>query len=415
MNHRIFALLIISSLILAACHWRDDAKAKDETIDETIEVTEETVQTLAQSNNQFALELYDVLADAEGNLFFSPYSISSAFTMAYAGAAGETADQMAKTLHHQLSGPTLYRSYAALDRDLKTTASESVKLHIANRLWGQTGYNFIPHYLEVTRQYFGAELKTLDFKQQTEQARITINQWIEDQTAEKITNLMPPGSLTEDTRLVLTNAIYFKANWAEQFAPDQTNDAPFYLPSDEPTTVPMMFQEHRYPYLNLPELQVLELPYAGRELVMTVLLPSREAGLATLEAKMTDAWLRDLFDALRPTKVQIWLPRFKMETKYDLAPPMQQLEMRLPFSDKANFSGMNGERNLFLSAAVHKAYVDVNEEGTEAAAATGISVGITAVQLDPIQFRADHPFVFLIRHRPSGAILFIGRLDNPSR
>lgn len=372
---------------------------------------------IVKGNNHFATDLYAHLKDkTSGNLFFSPYSISTALAMTYAGAAGETRRQMAQVLHFTVSEQELHQAMARLRENLLVDSKKGYQLRVANRLWGQKGYEFLPEFLQTTRSGYGAELGVLDFAQATEPARREINAWVEQQTEEKIKDLLAPGVLDPSTRLVLTNAIYFKGNWQEQFEKDATEDAPFHVSADREVTVPMMHQTERFGYRAADGLQILEMPYAKGELSMLVLLQKEIEGLPRLEKKLTQANLQEWTKGLRRQKVIVYVPRFKMTSQFGLKDTLQAMGMRLAFEPgKADFSGMSRSDELFISAVIHKAFVDVNEEGTEAAAATGVAVAATAapVQEEPPVFRADRPFVFMIRDNRTGSIVFMGRVVNP--
>jgi len=372
---------------------------------------------VVDGNNHFATDLYARLKDkTSGNLFFSPYSISAALAMTYAGAAGETQKQMADVLHFTVPESELHQAMARLRENLLADMKKGYQLRVANRLWGQRGYEFLSEFLQTTRKDYGAELAVLDFSRNTEAARQEINAWVERQTENKIKDLLAPGVLDPSTRLVLTNAIYFKGNWQEKFEKDATKDAPFNVSADKEVTVPMMHQTESFGYRATGDLQVLQLPYAKGELSMVVLLPKAIEGLSGLEKKLTheslDRWMKEL----RPQKVIVYLPRFKMTSQFGLKDTLQAMGMTLAFGEKAVFSRMSRSEQLFISAVVHKAFVDVNEEGTEAAAATGVIMAPTAAPFRPEEppvFRADHPFLFLIRDNGTGSILFMGRVTNP--
>jgi serine protease inhibitor len=369
----------------------------------------------AKDNNAFALDLYGQLREHDGNLFFSPESISTALAMTYAGARGPTAEQMASTLHFSLGQERLHPAMAALLHDLYAEReTKGYQLHTANALWGQKGIPFLPEFLRLVKDNYGAGLNEVDFRNATEQARQTINAWVEKQTNDKIKDLIAKRVLRPDTELVLTNAIYFKGDWASPFKKERTHDAPFQISADEKVSVPLMEQTARFPYLDADTFQALELPYAGNDLSMAVLLPKKADGLAALEQRLTEANVRDWLAKLRPNEVRVALPRFKVESEFDLARTLQAMGMRQAFTPGAEFSGMDGRRDLFISAVLHKAYADVNEEGTEAAAATAVLMSRAAARINPV-FRADHPFVFLIRDTRSGSILFLGRVVNPSK
>ena len=372
--------------------------------------TEPTSTPVVQGNNQFATDLYVRLKDkTSGNLFFSPYSVSAALAMTYAGAAGETGKQMAEVLHFTVPEPQLHEAMARLSSSLLADTKKGYQLRVANRLWGQKGYEFLPEFLQTTRRYFGAELGIVDFAQSTEAVRQEINQWVEKQTEEKIKELLAPGVLDPRTRLVLTNAIYFKGDWQKKFNKKTTKDAPFHLSADKEVMVPMMRQTEQFGYLAVDDLQVLEMAYAHGELSMIVLLPKEFGGLPQLEKKLIQASLQEWTKGLRRQKVIVYVPRFKMTSQFGLKDTLQAMGMILAFDDqKADFSRMSRGEGLYISAVIHKAFVDVNEEGTEAAAATG-RLGESPTPV----FQADHPFVFLIRDNRTGSILFMGRVVNP--
>ena len=389
---------------------------------------------IVEGNNKFALELYAKLRAREGNLFFSPYSISTALAMTYAGARGQTEAQMARVLHFPtvtklIGGPDgglmalpgwererFARAFGRIIKELNARGEKGgYELSVANALWGQKGYGFLEDFLELIKTNYDGRLSEVDFAKATEAARKTINTWVEKKTRNKIKDLIPKGVLNQLTRLVLTNAIYFKGNWASQFKKDRTQDAPFTLAGGEKVDVPMMNQTAEFNYMETEDFQGLELPYVDDELSMIILLPKRVDGLAEFEKTLTLKNLSKWLARLRKRKVIVSVPKFKMTSQFRLADVLKAMGMTDAFvPDVADFSRMNGKRDLFIWAVIHKAYVDVNEEGTEAAAATGVVVGITSVMPGRIPvFRADHPFLFLIRDNHSGSILFIGRAMNP--
>jgi serpin B len=383
--------------------------------------TDANVASAVESSNQFALDLYAKLASGSGgNLFFSPQSISTALSMTYVGARGETAQQMEKVLHLDLAPDNLAVAQAALIKQLNEAGRSGMyQLSVANRLWGQQGYTFLDGFLKTLHDDYQADLQQLDFKTQPEQARQTINNWVEQATQGKIKDLIPEGLLNSMTRLVLTNAVYFKGNWKSQFQPQATKPTPFFLSTNQQVDVPLMHQtEHcrfgKFALAGQSGLEVLELPYKGDELSMIVLLPSEIDGLAALEKQLSVDNLKQWTTKLAQPEVKIWLPKFKLSAEFQLGDVLSALGMPQAFSpDKADFSGMDGKQDLYISAVVHKAYVDVNEEGTEAAAATGVGVTAMAAPIRQLEFKADHPFLFLIRDNQSGCILFIGRVTDP--
>jgi len=367
-------------------------------------------------NNRFALELYARLKAQKGNLFCSPYSISTALAMTHGGARGETAAQMAKTLHFNLPQDRLHPAFAAIMGDLNKAGKKGdYELSVANALWVQQGYEMLEAFLELTQKHYAAGLQQVDFKGATEAARKTINTWVEKQTKDKIKELIKPGVLDAMTRLVLTNAIYFKGKWASPFKEDATKDEPFTLADGTKPDVPMMHQTEKFKYMENKGFQALEMPYAGDRLAMTIFLPTQPDGLAEFERTLTVKDLTRWLSKLRQQKVIVAVPKFKMTCEYRLDEVLAAMGMPAAFSGAADFSGMTGNRDFQIGAVLHKAFVDVNEEGTEAAAATAVVMKATAappMQKPPV-FRADHPFVFMIRDVKAKSILFIGRVANP--
>jgi serpin B len=373
--------------------------------------------SIVQGNNKFALELYGRLNDTQGNLFLSPYSISTALVMTYAGARGTTAEQMAKTL--QFPGKTgneqFHKDFGDIIKQLNSTGEKGgFELVVANALWGQKDYKFLSEFLSLVRTNYGGDLQQVDFAKQTEDARKTINGWVENKTKDKIKELLKPGVLDSRIRLVLTNAIYFKGKWASQFKPELTKDAPFTLLSGEKTSAPMMNQKSDFGYMETDTIQALELPYVNNDLSMVILLPKKLNGVKDLEKELTSDNLAGWLGKMRKREVQVFVPKFKTTSEFSLAETLGAMGMPEAFTTRADFSGMTGSRDLFISAVVHKAFVNVDEEGTEAAAATGVVMKLTSVGAPPTVFRADHPFVFLIRDNQTGSILFMGRMMNPS-
>ncbi|HZZ26580.1 MAG TPA: serpin family protein [Pirellulales bacterium] len=371
-----------------------------------------------ESGNQFALDLYGQLAAADGNLFFSPQSISSALAMTYTGAGGDTAAQMAKVLHLGGSPDAVAAGEAALMQRLNDAGKRGLyQLSVANRLWGAQGFHFLNGFLKTLHENYQADLQQLDFSH-AQQAAQTINDWVAQATRDKIKDLISASALGPMTKLVLTNAVYFKGKWESPFKPTLTQPAPFTLSSGKQVTVPLMFLDSRMRYGEFDvgsnaALQVLELPYTKGELSLVALLPKSTDGLAGLEKQLTSDNLKKWTSGLQERPINIWLPKFKLSTQLELGEVLSKLGMPLAFSAEADFSGMDGKHDLFISAVVHKAYVDVNEEGTEAAAATGVVMRALAMPPPPLHFRADHPFVFLIRENATGSILFLGRVTDP--
>jgi len=374
---------------------------------------------LVEGNSAFAFELYQALREEGGNLFYSPYSISLALAMTYAGANGETAQQMADTLQFILDQDSLHPAINWLDAELAKRGEgaegkdgEGFRLNIVNAIWGQKDYEFLPAFLDVLAENYGAGLRILDFMTETEKSRLTINDWVSDQTEGRIEDLIPQGAINELTRLVLTNAIYFNAAWAYPFDEEMTADGLFYLLDGEQVRVPMMKQTESFAYTEGEGYQAVELPYDGDELSMVILLPEAgkfEAFEEGLQAQQVDAIISDL----QPTQVTLTMPQFEFDSEFSLKDTLAGMGMPIAFSSGADFSGMTSKPELFISDVMHKAFVAVDEAGTEAAAATAVIVGLTAVPEPPVEVTIDHPFIFLIRDIETGAILFVGRVLNP--
>jgi serpin B len=376
--------------------------------------------TLSAGNSAFAFDLYRALSQRDGNLFYSPYSISLALAMTYAGARGETAQQMASALHWTLAPERLHPAFNWLDLQLaqrgqgaKGKDGQGFRLNIVNAIWGQRGYPFLPDFLDTLAENYGAGLRVLDFQMAAEPARVTINNWVDEQTEGKIKNLIPPGAIDALTRLVLTNAIYFNAAWAQSFDKNATVDGAFTLLDGRQVNVPMMRQTESFNYAKGNGYQAIELPYDGRQLSMLILLP--DAGqFDTFEASLNAVQIDAIVKALSPRQMTLSMPRFKIESSFGLDETLRDLGMRDAFlPGTADFSGMTGNHDLFIGAVIHKAFVSVDEAGTEAAAATAVIMRASAMPVEPLKVNVDRPFVFLIRDIETGTILFVGRVLNP--
>lgn len=373
---------------------------------------------LAASNNALGIDLYRKLAGKPGNLALSPASISFALTMTYAGAARETAAEMKRTLHLNGSMEETVDSAAKLSSALQDPKNPG-KLRIANRLFGQKDYAFRQDFLERNRASFGAPLASLGFKQEPEAARRQINGWVEQQTEKNIKDLLPAGVITSDTRLVLVNAIYFLADWAMPFDKGYTRSANFAAPAGA-RSVPTMNNELSAPYANVDGHQVLQLGYKGEQMAMTLVLPKAGSSLADLESTLSQELLGRWTSALKPQYLRVALPKFKLSPQepVSLKSALAELGMASAFDpDAADFSGIS-ERNaepLYIHEVVHKAMVAVDEKGTEAAAASAVIMGDEGAPAEPeVEFIADRPFLFLIRDLRSGAVLFMGRVEDPT-
>lgn len=368
-------------------------------------------------NTAFAQDLWQRLRVVKGNVFFSPASISAALAMTHAGARGDTAKQIAKVFHFDaVPASDLHAAQGSLLARLGSTSPDSPQLAIANRLWSQKGMTLGADFQKTAKDHYGAGVEPLDFDKAPNPSRITINNWVASHTNDKIKDLLAPGVINSDTRLVLTNAIWFKGKWATAFDKSATRDEPFATPAGS-KKVPTMHATMKARYGETKDATVAELPYLskdpGRKLSMVVVLPKDKDGLAKLEAApQIDAWVA----SLGPAKVNVALPRFKTTQQMSLGDTLQAMGMPDAFDGaKANFKGIHPSIPLWISNVIHKAYVDVNEEGTEAAAATAVVIGTESAAVEIIRtFTVDRPFAFFIRDEGTGAILFLGRIQDPT-
>ncbi|XP_078686719.1 leukocyte elastase inhibitor-like isoform X10 [Branchiostoma floridae x Branchiostoma belcheri] len=374
------------------------------------------MEQLSAANTEFALSLYRQLCGDSGNVFFSPYSISVALAMTSLGARGSTEAAMKGTLcYKDMSNDVLHSTFSTLHQQLY--ASDKYTLQTANRLYGEQTYSFLQDFLNATRKNYGAELASVDFKGAAEQVRGTINKWVEEQTKDKIKDLIPAGAVDAMTRLVLVNAIYFKGNWDKQFKAEMTQDMDFNINNNEKVKVPMMKMEEKFNYGEFQDqkFRVLELPYVEKELSMLIFLPDEVEGIRNLESALTATTLQTVSSQMYSTKVNLMLPRFKLEQDFSLGETLKKMGMGEAFSDGADFSGMSAAADLFISEVVHKAFVEVNEEGTEAAAATGVFMLGCSMPAPPTStwFIVNRPFMFFIRDNHTNSFLFCGKLQTP--
>lgn len=370
------------------------------------------VNGVVTGNTAFAFDLYSKLGAAAGNQFFSPYSVSAALAMTSCGAANATLEEMVRVLHLPADQAEAQAGMAALTKQLlDAAASGGYELRIANALWGQSGFAFQREFLAQVKANYGAGFQTVDYRK-PEAARQQINRWVEAQTKDKIKDLFQAGTIDADTRLVLANAIYFKGKWANEFKPSATYDAPFFSGTQSAKT-PTMHQKSRFGYAEGDDWQLLEMRYKNCSLAMDVILPRAKDGLAELERKFNPAWLTEALGVIKSEEVNVSLPKFKTTIDYNLTDTLSSMGMARAFSrSEADFSRMSTAERLMIGVVVHKAFIDVTEEGTEAAAATGVEMTLAAapVQKPPKVFNADHPFFFAIRDTATGSLLFSGRL-----
>ncbi|CAH1244689.1 SERPINB9 [Branchiostoma lanceolatum] len=370
---------------------------------------------LADINSEFALELYKALhKDHPENIFFSPFSISTCLAMTYLGARNDTAQQMSRVLRfHKMDASDLH----VLFHDLLTQLHHSDRpytLKTANRLFGQNSFEFAQKFLDETSRHYRAQLAPVDFHGNTESARQSINNWVEEQTQNKIQDLLAPGTVTPATMLVLVNAIYFKGSWERKFDESRTRLGTFHVSRDEKVEVPMMHQQGRFKLAYDEDLncQILEMPYQGKHLSMLFVLPEKMDALSTIETSLTPDLLRRWQKSMDEVSTMVQIPKFKLVHDFVLNEKLADMGMTDLFNmADADLSGITGSRDLHVSQVIHKAFVEVNEEGSEAAAAT--AVNMMKRSLDGETFFADHPFLFLIRDNDSNSILFLGRLVRP--
>ncbi len=425
----LYPIILTTVILTSACSQevamdKNQKKVLESQIERVLDpaVPAEDFSALVDDSADFALDFYQYASRQNGNLFYSPYSISSALAMAYGGAGGRTALEMADTLHFSLPQERLHPAFNRLDlllnQGIETENGESqpFQLDVANAIWGQAGHSFKQEYLDLLALNYGAGLRLVDFVNNAGTAREDINRWVSDKTQEKIQDLIPSGGINSSTRLVLANAIYFKADWLNPFANSKTHDAPFTLLDGDEIQVSMMEFEDPVllPYFAGEGFQAVELPYVGDEVSMLVLMPERET-FDTFETELDRDQLNLVLNGLSPIKVRLFFPKFRFTSEYELTGILSDLGMPSVFcSGSPDFSGMDDEGQLCIGGVYHKAFVAVDEKGTEAAAATALVMKALAM-IDPdvqiISF--DHPFIFLIRHKTSGAILFAGRMLNP--
>lgn len=376
---------------------------------------QENVQEIAQQNNLFAFDLYQKIAsEKDGNIFFSPFSISTALAMTYAGADGATATEMAQTMRFK-NGANFHADFGKYLNQLNKNANGNIELRIANKIWGEKQFAFKNSFLNLLKSDYNSPLKPMDFKNKPEESRLTINHWVEEKTENRIKDLLPQGSVHTDTRLVITNAIYFKGDWMYQFDKKQTKDKKFYLDNGDVKKVPFMHLKGAFSYGQTTNYQMIKLPYKGAKQSMVVVLPAEGVSIEKVGSQINHQSFSALTQGYMP-EVDLALPKFKLTQPMSLGSVLQKMGMIQAFTNRANFSNMATSNNLAISEVFHKAFVQVDEEGTEAAAATAVVVVLTstnAPEPKPIQFRANRPFLFYIIDDETQAILFMGRITEP--
>ena len=415
------ACIILACTFMAGCTAPDDGPVEPPA---ATPAATESVEDVVAANNLFAYDLYHMLSSdeqyANHNLFFSPYSISTALALTYEGAEGKTADEIQAVFHFPVDDTVRQDGYAGLIAGLNRPDA-AYTLTTANALWAEETYPFLPEYIETAERSYAAEVMNLDFISAPEESRQTINRWVEEQTNDRIQDLIPAGVINPLTRLVITNAVYFKGTWVLQFDENETHPAPFRTEQGASVTVDMMQrtdEDALYSYAETDDLQILGMPYeheSGKALSMLVLLPKGD-DIPVAQAALGTEELGDAIASMESERVKVFFPKFTLETTYFLPETLAAMGMPTVFGFDADLSGMDGTTMLYISDVIHKAFVDVGEEGTEAAAATAVVVQLkSVVEEEPVTvFRADHPFIFLITDDETGTILFMGRMLDPT-
>jgi serpin B len=413
-------VLVLLPILLSACGPSASLAKSNLPRITSPDASADDIRTLTDANNAFAIDLYQSLRSEDGNLIYSPYSISLALAMTYAGARGETESQMAQTLHF-LPQNELHSALNALDLELATRGEAQSKdetplqLNIANAVWAEQTFPFLQEYLDLIAQNYGAGIQLADFIQQHEAVRKEINDWVSNETNDKIQNLIPEGVLDPSTKMVLANAIYFKADWMHQFNPNDTHDAPFHLLDASDVQVEMMSQSlFGIPYAQGDGYQAIELAYQGENAAMDIIVPD-EGNFSEFESTLTAEKLNEILTSMQPNaSIELGVPKFSFSADFDLKERLTAMGMPDAFDpERADFSGMTGGRDLYIDTVLHKAFVAVDEKGTEAAAATAVIMSPTSAMLSDVTLTIDRPFIFVIRDLPSGQILFVGRVLNP--
>jgi serpin B len=421
MKKIVFPILLTAVLLFSGCStptYGQELKSDKPRLNSNASPAD--IAQLVGDNTEFAIALYQLLKEHDGNLIYSPHSISEALAMTYGGARNETEKQMAAALRFNLSQAQLHAAFNALDAALasrgqgaKGKDDQPFSLKVVNAIWGQKDFSFKTEYLDLLAQNYGAGLRILDFIKSPEESRKTINDWVAKETEQRIKDLIPQGSVNELTRLVLTNAVYFNGGWLTPFDKALTRDGSFFLLNGQKVTVPMMYQSETMGYSSGPGYQAVELKYDGGELSMVIVLP--DAGtFKTFENGLDGTALETIIGGLKSNYVNLTMPKFEFDSSFGLKSALSGLGMPIAFTDSADFSGMDGKTDLQIQDVVHKAFISVDEAGTEAAAASGVVVGTTSMPVDQATVTLDHPFIFLIRDIVTGAIVFTGRVTDPS-
>ena len=432
-----FSFLVVTIFLMSACNDDKNESVNPSKNDSELLASSETrmlnpvnteneLKLFVTDNNAFAIDLYHAISDEDENLFFSPYSISVAMAMTWAGARNRTETRMADTMQFNFLQDKLHSLFNELDLDLNSrnqndpgNSDKYLKLNISNEVWGQKDYSFLETYLDTLMINYGAGIRLVDFIKDPQQARNTINDWVAEQTENRIEELLSQNDVTNLTRLVLTNTIYFNASWAIPFDPDETYNGVFYLENGTAVTVPMMIPrvgigengEH-YAAIDGPDYQAVELPYYGGNFSMVIIIP--DSGLFGAFEQNLDSVIYEIIDNLEVQEVMLRMPRFECESRFNLSDTLSEMGMPEAFTGAADFSGMDGTLSLFIGKVIHQASITLDEAGTEAAAATAVVMNYgTGLPNNPLEITINRPFIYLIRDNQTGTILFLGRVKNP--
>ncbi|HQI70093.1 MAG TPA: serpin family protein [Bacteroidales bacterium] len=408
-----FTAGLISLVLLCAC------KTNKNSMNSTSSPSDEgsSVVNITENNNRFAFDLYKNIGAKPENMLYSPYSISSALAMTYTGARGNTEKQMGAVMHFSPNSLDFNNQNNARLKEINALNDGStLNTYTANSIWAQKDFKFKESFIGALKDSYLSSLHTVDFIKETEQSRLLINKWVETETKEKIKDLIQPGLIDYLTRMVLVNAIYFKADWETAFDETLTKKMTFY--PDETTQVPcdFMFAERDFGFYEQENgLKAIEIPYSKGKMSMLVILPKDKNGIFGITKETGPDWYNMINTSLVKKKVKLWLPKFKTTSEFELSEVLQQMGMKEAFSDNADFSGMTGKKDLKISKVIHKAFVEVNESGTEAAAASAVVMRVKSMPANQPEFRADHPFLFIIKENTQNRILFIGNIFNPAK
>jgi serpin B len=375
------------------------------------------IDNLAESNNLFAIDLFKQIQTKSENLICSPYSIGTVLAMIYTGSGGRTATEMSQVLYFPAPELLDPAESGMKDHILATDTMPGTDMRLANAIWAQEDFKFSPAYLTRIERFYDAPLNLMDFinASNREKSRIEINRWVEEKTNDRIRNLIQPGILDASTRMVLTNAIYFNGSWMFPFEKRSTSQALFHVSNQESIQTDFMHQTNSFPYYEDEEIQAISLPYKNGQISLMVILPRSTEGWKLISQVLNQDRISVVQSAMQTSEVQLMLPKFKSELQLNLMRELTMMGMGTVFNRDADLSGMTGERNLYVDEVIHKAFIDVNEEGTEAAAATAGIIGLkSSMRGDPVSFIADHPFIYFLLDRETGCMIFIGRFARPS-